>query len=438
MRALGEERKRQATIRRATTCFLLAASVLLAPAGARAHPFDTYGFTSRAIAMGGAATAAATDLDATYYNPAAVARTRGLVAGAGLLVADDFLTVDGDDAGLDTQVLLEIGVAASLPLGEVMRDRLFLSLVIALPHSGLYDVVQPDDAAVGFPFWDARNRRVVLSGVLAARITDWLLVGLGTTMLPDVTGAVQVDLAGSSGRNATQVAVDYNFAAVAGVLAQPLPWLAFGVTYRQAQATRIDLPVDVDVIADFPPVSARVVSPAYALPHELAFGVEVRPLETLTIAVDLTWYHYSQVRYSSPDVTVFDTGGEIVQESRAARSAFHDVFAPRLGVEWRALPWLLVRGGYAWIGSPVPAQTGVTNLLDADRNVLSLGLGFDLPGEWFGGAIRRMAIDVHGQLSLLRNRAVAKEEFLPDNPGFPRISLSGGTFSFGLSGRVWF
>ena len=409
-----------------------------ASTAASAHPFDTYGFTSRNIAMGGAATASSTDFDAAYYNPAASTRTRGLVAGAGLLVADDFLSVSGRDADVRTHVLFEVGLAASLPFGELLKDRIFATVAIALPHVGLYDVNQPDDEAIAFPFWDGRNRRVVLTTTLAGRITDWLSIGIGTTMLPDVTGTVRVDLSGDAGRNSTRVKVQYNFGAVAGVLFDPLPWLSFGATFRQGHETTIDLPVAVDVLSDVPPVQARVVSPAFALPHQVALGVQVRPLEHLTLVADVTWAQFSRFHYSSPDVTLIDADGEVTQESRAATQSFRDTWTPRVGVEWRALPWLLVRGGYAYIFSPVPRQTGMTNLLDADRSVISAGIGFDLPGDWLGGVVRRMAIDLHGQVTILRERTFAKEQFLPENPGFPRISVSGGTFSVGLSGRVWF
>lgn len=408
---------------------------LLGARAARAHPFDTWGFTSRDIAMGGAATASATDVDAAYYNPAAVTRTRSPAVHAGILVADDFLAVDGADAGIGTHVLFELGLAAPLPLGAVLKDRLFVTVAAALPYDGFYDVLQPDDEDVVYPFWDARNRRIVLTAGLAGRIFDWLSVGVGTTLLPDVVGTVRVDLSGQQDRNASRVQVNYDFAVTAGVLVEPLDWLAVGVTYRQSQGTTIDLPVDVDVFGGENPVSARVVAPAYGLPHEVALGVQVKPLPTLTLVADVTWYDFSTFHYSSPDVTVYGADDEL---RPAADVAMKDTWAPRIGAEWQALPWLAVRGGYAYVPSPVPAQEGATNLLDADRNVLSLGAGFDLSKETLGGALERLSIDVHAQVALLRERAFEKTTFLPENPGWPTIGLSGGTFSAGVSLRTWF
>jgi len=413
---------------------------------AHAHPFDTWGFTSRDIAMGGAATASATDVDAAYYNPAAATRARALVVNLGLLVADDFLEILGLDTGaqgkprgaadLDPHVLFELGLATPIPLGEALKDRLFLTLAVALPYDGFYDVDQPDDEEITFPFWDARNRRIVLTAALAGRVFDWLSVGVGFTILPDVLGEVQISLTSDSARNAARVQVDYDFAATAGLLVEPLDWLAFGVAYRQAQGTTIDLPVEVNVFGgDASAVSARVTAPAYGLPHEVALGVQVRPIPSVTLAADVTWYDYSSFRYASPDVIVY---GAETPERPAERVRMDDVWVPRLGAEWQALPWLAVRGGWSYAMSPVPRQARATNLLDADRNVVALGVGFDLPGEWLGDVVRRMSIDLHGQVAILRERQFEKTEFLPDNPGYPTVGVSGGTFSAGVNLRVWF
>ncbi len=405
---------------------------------ASAHPFDTYGYGSRLIGMGGGGTAAATDVDAAYYNPAAAVRSDGFVASLGLLVADDFLQVSGRDAGIDTHMMIQVGLAAALPLGEALRERLFLAVLAGLPYDGLYDVRQPDDEALVFPFWDSRNRRVVLEGALAGRITDWLSIGIGASLLPDVVGTVQADLLSSNGRNATRVEVHYDWNVTAGILVTPLPWLSLGASYRGAHHTTVDIPVDVDVARELPTVKVKVVAPAYATPHEVAIGVQAQVPGEVTLSADVTWYDYSTFRYSSPSVAVLDSQGDVVSEARPARVAMKDVFAVRAGAEWRALPWLLVRGGYGFVPSPIPRQEGMSNLLDADRNVISLGLGFELPGEWLWAGVSRLAIDLHAQVAILSERTFAKMSFIPDNPGYPTVGLSGGTFSAGLSARFWF
>lgn len=413
--------------------FLLA---LAAPRGAEASPFDTYGFTSRAIAMGGSVTAGTRDVDAAYYNPAGATRSVRPALAVGVLVADDFLKAGGESADLQTNVVLELGLATPLPFGTWAAEHLFVTLGAALPTSGIFDVALPDDESVAFPFWSARNRRLALQAALAVRAVDWLSLGVGFALLADVVGDVQVDLRGSRGYNALGVEIGYSLAPTAGVLVEPLPWLAVGLTYRGAHEMAIDLPVDVQVLDGVPSLVAAITASSYWMPHEVALGFEFRPLPTLRLTADLTWYHYGAFRYPSPDVRVYDIDGEVVQESLAEPLDFHDVWAPRFGVEWWALPWLAVRGGYGYANSPVPAQSGRTNLMDADRNVVSLGLGFALPAEWLWGGDGSLAIDLHAQLAILDRRTFEKTEYIPENPGFPNIGLSGGTFNAGLSIRA--
>lgn len=417
---------------------LLSALAVIKPRELMAHPFDTYGFTSRSIAMGGSATAGATDVDAAYYNPAAAVRTRSFVLATGLLLADEFLRLSDGKANLKPLVHYQLGLATPIPLGRLLEDRLFATVAASLPHDGLYDVRQPEDEALTFPFWDARNRRLVLTAGVAGRVTSWLSLGVGFSLLPNVKGEVEVDLLGSRSRNSTRVQVEYNFAPTAGVLVTPLSWLTLGLTYRGGHATSVSLPVDVSVSEGFPPIAARIAAPAYSVPHQVAFGAGFDIANLMTITVDVTWYGYRSFDYSSPDVTLYDSDGGIVRESLKSAGEFADVFVPRAGLEWHALSWLAVRGGYAFVMSPVGYQSGVTNLLDAHRSVISTGVGFVIPRALLWDGAGGLEIDLHAQLAVLWRRGFEKHSIMVGNPGYPTIEFSGGTYSFGLSARLWF
>ena len=80
---------------------LSGAAVLFVPALARANPPDTYGFGSRETAMGNAAAADARGVSANYYNPANLARSRGLELSIGYFRADHSLAMNGQDNGVD-------------------------------------------------------------------------------------------------------------------------------------------------------------------------------------------------------------------------------------------------------------------------------------------------------------------------------------------------
>ena len=172
------------------------------------------------------------------------------------------------------------------------------------------------------------------------------------------------------------------------------------------------------------------------MPHTVSFGVAVTPLVALQLTADVTYSAYRSFRYASPEVRVYGSDGGTVQEHPVASTDFMDTVAPRVGVEWWALPWLAVRGGYGFIPSPIAAQRGATNLLDGDRHTVSLGVGFRVPGALLWEGSGDLHVDLHGQGAVLHRREFEKHMLLPDNPGYPNVSFSGGAWSAGLSVRM--
>src|SRR4051794_21672469 len=85
----------------ARTSILLGIAMVLAWGVAHANPPDTYGFGSRETAMGNAAAAETRGFAANYYNPAALARSRGLEVSIGYFRADHSMEMNGRDNAVD-------------------------------------------------------------------------------------------------------------------------------------------------------------------------------------------------------------------------------------------------------------------------------------------------------------------------------------------------
>lgn len=96
-----------------------------------------------------------------------------------------------------------------------------------------------------------------------------------------------------------------------------------------------------------------------------------------------------------------------------------------------------VRGGFGYVPSPVPAQSGLTNYMDSDRTVLAGGLGFELHSRRVGP----VRLDIGGQHHTLAERTFTKDPGLVsdnDNDGvleYPRgYPLEGKVTS---AGSLW-
>ncbi|MCB9745223.1 MAG: hypothetical protein H6740_21760 [Alphaproteobacteria bacterium] len=101
---------------------------------------------------------------------------------------------------------------------------------------------------------------------------------------------------------------------------------------------------------------------------------------------------------------------------------FQDTWTPKVGVTW-ARCWTrcegadmekglgmgtVLRGGYSFVPTPVPDQTGYTNYMDSDRHVFAGGLGVELLNRGVGP----ITIDVGGQYHSLTQRTVKKDASL--------------------------
>lgn len=411
----------------------VAAVAAIVPSIAAANPFDTFGYTSRAIGMGGGFTGAASSYEAAYYNPAGLARLSSPELGIGVLLWRPVLSINGQDSDANvTRALIDAGFATPIPLGRGLGNLLFLGVNLAFPGSTLYAIREAPRAEPRFPFLEDRNRRLVLNLAMAVRISRMLSLGAGLSLLPDVLGDVKVDLTQAGTENATSVDVKMHLSPNVGVLVEPVEGLALGLAWRGANRTWLSIPVSVKV-DQAGSIDLEVLAYDYSTPHQVALGAAWRR-PRFEVAADVTYSFYRYFRQSSPTVNLLKADGSVDQTSPVPDPGFHDTWAVRLGGEYRVLePWT-VRVGFGFVQSPVPAQTGETNLLDGDRFTLSLGSGFDLSGI-DGPPIQ---VDGHFAWSGIVSNEDAKSDVLVGNPGYPTIEGSGSVFSGGVSVKVRF
>lgn len=422
------------------------AAAALAPASARAHVPDTYGFGSRSTAMGGAAAADVTDASAAYYNPAGLVGATGVSLSVGYLYASNRLEMNGRDNNVGPAHGIVGGIVAPGDLFGVLPFA--FGLATYLPDDGLSRIKALRQETPRWELYDDRLSILFLTAAIAVRPFSFLEIGGGVAFLAATRGRFAV-----SGRadvlhpydSQLRHEVDADLTSVrypqlgARVKISDLGFV--GLSYRGETKLPLSLDADLDGVVDFAGIDIPLLYELESrtidafLPQQVVVGLSFQKVRGVTFNVDVTWVNWGA--YESPTarttshLEVEPPPGvplELPADPKPTTPippSFEDRFVPRLGVEYvwsaagapRRLPGetkdrraveVPIRAGYVYERSPVPPQSGVTNFADADRHTMSLGVGVALNAVTaiVPGALR---LDLHGQISILPERTMTKK-----------------------------
>jgi long-chain fatty acid transport protein len=372
---------------RARLAWAWAAALFLAAApAARAGDLDTFGFGPRAIALGSAYTALATDWTAPYYNPGGLSLSRTLSFGAGFSYAAYDLSYRSDQGGADVDrraarvdptSAFSLGFATTLgPPGTILNRFGAGAAVYAPTRHTLTVDWETAPAEPQFSGYGARQDRLSMMPGVSFRVplgdleeTQRLSIGVSANVLVNLAGEQSFSL-GSSSASAvtTHIAADYNVAPNVGLIYWPFEWLSFGVTYRGEMSVGSKINVVIDLTGNgqsaFP---LDLESVSFFQPQQVQGGFAIDPIDSLTISFDLTWKNWGA--FKDPFLTVGRVIGQVDPN-------YKDTVTPRLGLEWDVADAVALRAGYFYEPSPAPPQRGATNMVDLDRHCLSFGAGY--------------------------------------------------------------
>ena len=426
----GFSRQSLASLRAAA---LLVGTALLGLGGsAAANPLDAFGWGARAPALGSAYAAIADDSAAGYYNPAGLARGSDLRIDVGYQAARPLIDVSGHRQNVKDARGLAAGIV--LP-GQILGVRFAFGATLFLPDQYVTRVHVLSYDAPRLQMYDNRTQRFFLAANLAVRIYRGLYIGGGLAFLSRSAGTVQLrgQIALSDPESSTlQSAVAVDLLAIRypqfGILWEATSRLTLALVYRHT--FRLDLSQGFDINADIgDPGQTPVVKDAKLSeisnsvdlfqPWQLVAAAAAR-FGRVLISFDLTFARWSE---QPPPASNFRLDVDVgalsdlvkIPPSRAYPDpGFHDLLIPAVGVEWRAINSaardrlaLDVRAGYRYEASPVPEQLGESSFGDADKHIVSGGLGLEL--RKLGRVLLQpIAIDGFAAVTVLPERTFLK------------------------------
>jgi long-chain fatty acid transport protein len=441
------------------------ASTLLGAFAARASVPDSYGFGSRSTSMAGAVTADASDFSAGYYNPAGLVEADAVEISAGYFYTAQRLQVDGADNEVEDVHGLVAGVVAPGKIGPL---PFAFGVGVHLPDDGISFIKARRQGVPRWELYDTRAHLLYLEAGLAIRPVEWLELGGGIAYLSATRGSFDIRgraITNSPFDSQLEHEVDADLTSVrfpqAGFRLLLDGFGALGATYRGESKLELSLDAHLEGIVevsgiDVPllyEIEARTI--AAFTPQQLAIGLSFQRIDKLHVNLDVTWMNWSA--YESPTATI--TGKlEVVPPPGTpvdlpdqpvppilVPPAFRDRLVPRVGIEYSGagggamrrvhgedhrLVEIPLRAGYVYEPTPVPDQSGETNLIDSDRHTWTVGIGVAInrPLDEIPGSVR---LDAHGTFSWLVERT-----FLKDNPAdFVGDYTAGGT-QFGGGGTL--
>lgn len=417
---------------------LLALALLILPGAARASSFDTYGFGSRGLSMGGAQVADSSDFTGVFYNPSQLVFRNKINVGFGFFYEKPNLKVTPDDPTSNLKVATppdfsSYSIGVVYPFKGKVENKAALGLGIQLPLHNLIRVQGIEPTTPNWYLYQSSPDRIEVFAGLAIRPVEWLSLGVGGQFLADFGGDIEfnIDLFNKSfQRRDLEAELTTKGAPVAGLTIAPLPNLSFGFSYRGSIELDMDLPTNI-ALGDLGTLSFDIRSVTFYTPHEFTAGVKFSPIDDLTLDLDVEYARWSVAPSPGVSVDVQLTGDlekglgldkSLALNSQDAKPGFSDIIIPRFGLEYRVGSRFSGRAGYSYHPTMVPLQNGLTNQLDGSTHQLSVGVGvkFDDPLEILADPIEVNAV---GMLGLVGTRQAEKLEI----SGQPSYSYGGTT-----------
>lgn len=398
---------------------LLVAAAVAAPAGAAADPLDDFGFGGAAAAQAGARTATAAGAEAAHHNPAGVAIGEHPAAMVGWSYGAMQLDINGEDARLLDPHGASIGLAVPIDIGGGWKVGAGIALY--LPDQFLARVQLIPATEPHYVLLDNDPHRVVVEPVAAIAYGERFAIGAGASILADArSNEIVFDVGVVAGERVGEAQLDIELpmrlAPLVGVQGRPHDKVRLGATFRGELS--LDLVLDIlanveiaGVVTGDALVSLRAAN--YFTPARATAGVAVDVTDTLTVAGDVTWANWSRFDAGVADLKVLvalDITPPLVASDTPV-AAFEDTVSARLGAEYRhrgARTHWAARGGWAYLPSPVPPQTGITSYADGDRMLVTAGAGITL-ADWAPILTRPIDIDLALQWQHVAHQLTQKD-----------------------------
>lgn len=350
---------------------VLASTLLLSSAGFAAG-FRLPEQGAAAMGMSSAFVGQADDPSAVWFNPAGITQLDGTRIAAGGVAVYPVFTHENTNGTTDVSER-DIHIPVYLYATHKMDDKISLGLGINGPFG-----LATDWAATSATSTVATFSKIVTTEVnpnIAYKINNDLSVAFGIAfvhlratlekLLPPALGSPNFRLAGDGDGWGANAAIHYKAS----------DKLNAGLSYRSR--VKVDIDGSADINAFGFSNSART---DITLPDLMQLGVSYKASDNLTLNADLdyTWWStYDRIVVQSNTVSALNALiGNPPSDTSTDEKQWKDVWALRIGGQYKLSDQLKLRAGYLYDNNPVTEERFDTVVPDSDRQALSIGAGY--------------------------------------------------------------
>jgi long-chain fatty acid transport protein len=340
---------------------------------------------ARAVGMGGAFVANASDPSAIFYNPAGLAFQEGLnVMGGGTLILPSTKFKHSSGAIPEIEQEDQMYYPPNLYGTYAVDNKWVVGIGVFTPY-GLGSEWKNDwiGSAIAVK---TEVQTFYINPTVSYKISDQLSVGAGFSYIygtVDLSKRVPISALGINGTlklDGTGTGYGFN----AGILYKPTEKISLGASFRSL--TKLEFSGDakfsdmgsLGAMGLFPGGTGKATLP---MPANAYIGAAYKISRDLTVEADFQfvgWSSYKELVIDLPTgpSAPAQLGGQPLQKSQTQVKNWDDGYLGRVGAEYQCSQDLVLRAGVVYDITGQPASKMEPMLPDADRIDPSIGLGY--------------------------------------------------------------
>jgi 16S rRNA (adenine1518-N6/adenine1519-N6)-dimethyltransferase len=407
-----------------------------------AGALNLYGYGAQNTSLGNATVALPTDAFSQNYNPALMSLQKAPLFTLGIdgaitkfngisQVVVDTPSLGGTqvqtgDVSTITSDTFLATLAFQTPLSLKKKDPLHIGFYLISPVEKIASINSQDSFQPEYALYLNDTEKFMIGTNLSLKLWDFLSLGLGGELY-FAQGASATSRLPAQGNSTARLAIDEKplVAPVAGLAIELNPFWTLGLSFhgREDYTSNISIQDNISIVGPTP-INFTATSSLFFDPDTYRVGAGYSDGKSvLGLSADYQrWVGFNGTVIALHYSTFTQTFGQTLPPT-----PYHDVINLHAGAE-HTFDRVSLRCGYSFLPTPVPDQSGESNILDSDKHVIALGGGYAFRSDFLDAS---MKLDLVGFVQMLQSKTVVKNS--SQSIGYPGYTIGGNVYGYSLS-----